>query len=91
MRKHTLMIRVPGFIRVPPALGGVEPYIEREHDLEKDPEEMKSVYDDPEYAEVQVAMHKKLDDLRDYYGDSDENDQKFLKAYLDHRERRNTN
>lgn len=33
MRKHTLMIRVPGFIRVPPALGGVEPYIEREHDL----------------------------------------------------------
>ena len=58
------------------------------YDLEKDPDEMKSVYGIPEYAEVQKEMHMKLDELREYYGDSDENDQKFLKAYLDHQEKR---
>jgi hypothetical protein len=34
-------------------------------------------------------MHKKLTELRDYYGDSDENDEKYLKAYLEHRAKRN--
>ncbi len=58
------------------------------YDLEKDPSEMKSIYDDPEYADVQKEMHKKLNELRKYYGDSDENDDKFLKAYLDIREKR---
>jgi len=58
------------------------------YDLEKDPMEMKSVYGDPEYTEVQQMLHEKLNELRTYYGDSDENDQKFLKAYLDIRERR---
>jgi len=61
------------------------------YDLEKDPNEMKSVYNDPAYAEVQQEMHKKLVDLRSYYGDSDENDQKFLQAYLEHREKRRRN
>ena len=56
------------------------------YDLEKDPMEMKSVYGDPEYAEIQAELHEKLKELREYYGDSDENDQKFLKAYLDHQE-----
>jgi hypothetical protein len=52
---------------------------------------MKSVYNDPAYAEVQKEMHKKLDELREYYGDSDENDQKFLEAYLAHLEKRRRN
>ncbi len=56
------------------------------YDLETDPTEMKNIYDDPDYADVQADLHKKLDELRSYYGDSDENDQKFLKAYLDHQE-----
>ena len=33
-------------------------------DLQNDPHEMKSVYDDPEYAEVRKTLHKELDDLR---------------------------
>ena len=58
------------------------------YDLETDPDEMNNVYDTPEYAEVQKEMHAKLEEVREYYGDSDENDEKFLKAYLEHRERR---
>ena len=53
------------------------------YDLEEDPNEMHNLYDDPEYAEVQEMMHKRLEELRTYYGDSDENDQKFLEAYLE--------
>ena len=49
---------------------------------------MNNVYDTPEYAEVQKEMHAKLEEVREYYGDSDENDEKFLKAYLEHRESR---
>ncbi len=53
------------------------------YDLETDPMEMMNIYGDPEYAEVQEMLHKRLEELRDYYGDSDENDQKFLKQYLE--------
>ncbi len=53
------------------------------YDLEKDSMEMKNVYDDPAYADVKKMMHEKLDMARNYYGDSDANDQKYLKAYLD--------
>jgi hypothetical protein len=53
------------------------------YDLEKDPHEMKSVYNDPAYAEVQKMMHKRLQELRTKYGDSDANDQKFIQMYLD--------
>lgn len=59
------------------------------YDLEKDPNEMNSVYDDPEYADVREMMHKKLTETRNYYGDSDELNQKFLDAYLEHRANRN--
>ncbi len=55
------------------------------YDLEKDPNEMNSVYGDPEYAEVQEMMHQKLEELRGFYGDSDANDKKFLDAYLEAR------
>ena len=58
------------------------------YDLETDPDEMNNVYGIPEYADVQKEMHAKLEELREYYGDSDENDERFLKEYLDHREQR---
>ncbi len=61
------------------------------YDLEKDPNEMQNVYGDPEYAEVQEMMHQKFDELRAYYGDSDEKDQRFLKEYLEVREQRRRN
>ncbi len=58
------------------------------YDLEKDPNEMNSVYDDPAYAEVQEQMHQRLTELRAEYGDSDENDERFLAEYLEVVERR---
>jgi arylsulfatase A-like enzyme len=38
-------------------------------DLEKDPNELKSVYDDPEYAEVQKEMKAELERLKEKYKD----------------------
>jgi arylsulfatase A-like enzyme len=52
------------------------------YDLEKDPHEMKSVYNDPAYADVQKMMHGRLTELRAKYGDSDANDQKYINQYL---------
>jgi arylsulfatase A-like enzyme len=37
------------------------------YDLEQDPNELKSVYDSPEYATVRAALHDELDRLRTYY------------------------
>jgi arylsulfatase A-like enzyme len=55
------------------------------YDLETDPMEMQNIYDDPAYADVQEMLHKRLEELREYYGDSDELNDKYLKAYLDRR------
>jgi arylsulfatase A-like enzyme len=55
------------------------------YDLETDPMEMQNIYDDPAYADVREMLHERLEELREYYGDSDELNDKFLKAYLDHR------
>ena len=52
------------------------------YDLQEDPKEMQNVYDDPAYKEIRDMMHKRLATIRTQYGDSDENDQKYLKAYL---------
>jgi arylsulfatase A-like enzyme len=52
------------------------------YDLETDPSEMQNVYDDPAYADVREMMHKRLVEMREKYGDSDENDQHYLKEYL---------
>lgn len=53
------------------------------YDLEKDPSEMKNIYNDPAYAGIQQDMHVRLAELREKYGDSDENDQRFIKDYLE--------
>ncbi len=58
------------------------------YDLEKDPNEMHNVYTDPTYAEVRQMMHKKLEELRKYYGDSDELNDKYLKEYLNYQKQR---
>ena len=42
------------------------------YDLETDPMEMTNIYADPEYTEVQQELHQKLEEIREYYGDSDE-------------------
>ena len=55
------------------------------YDLETDPMEMQNIYDDPAYADVRKMLHERLEELREYYGDSDELNDHFLKAYLDHR------
>jgi arylsulfatase A-like enzyme len=39
------------------------------YDLEKDPHEMRSLYEDPAYAKVVVDMKRELDRLRDQYQD----------------------
>ena len=54
------------------------------YDLENDPSEMKNIYNDISYKEVREMLHKRLKELREFYGDSDEQDEKFLRAYLDH-------
>jgi hypothetical protein len=48
------------------------------YDLEKDPQEMRSVYNDPAYADVQKELHARLEELRKKYGDSDELNQQFI-------------
>ncbi len=55
------------------------------YDLETDPQEMNNQYNNPEYAEVRDMMHKKLEETREYYGDSDELNDLYLKKFLDHK------
>ncbi|MBN2772893.1 MAG: sulfatase, partial [Prolixibacteraceae bacterium] len=58
------------------------------YDLQTDPSEMKNIYNDPAYADVREKLHQKLKELREYYGDNDENDKKYLEAYLEHQNNR---
>ncbi|OQY00145.1 MAG: sulfatase [Bacteroidetes bacterium 4572_117] len=51
------------------------------YDLKKDPQEIKSVYSDPAYAEVVREYKLKLAELRIKYKDSEELDQKFIDQY----------
>ena len=51
------------------------------YDLQTDPQEMKNIYNDPAYADVQKMLHERLAELRAQYGDSDENDLKFINLY----------
>ena len=52
------------------------------YDLEKDPNELNNVYDNPDYAGVVEELKGEIERLRKQYGDSDELAQKLLKEYL---------
>lgn len=52
-------------------------------DLQNDPEEMKNVYNDPEYSIVRESLHKQLDDLRIKYQDNDSIARSFIQQYLE--------
>ncbi|MFD0795897.1 sulfatase [Maribacter chungangensis] len=52
------------------------------YDRKKDPQEMRNVYDDPEYSEIVAALKVKLEALRKQYGDSDELNQKYIDLHL---------
>src|SRR5690606_4284776 len=54
------------------------------YDLERDPHELRNVYDDPAYRDVRDQLHKRLEELRAHYGDSDSLNTYYLNAYLDH-------
>jgi arylsulfatase A-like enzyme len=54
------------------------------YDLQEDPHEMRNVYNDPAYNDIRKDMHQKLKDMREKYGDSDENNEFFLDKYLEH-------
>jgi arylsulfatase A-like enzyme len=54
------------------------------YDLEKDPQEMNNVYDNPDYAEVRKQMHKRLDELRIQYKDnSDSLNQHWIESDIE--------
>ena len=43
--------------------------------------EMKNVYDDPAYADIQADLHQQLEGLRQQYGDNDSLNQHFIEEY----------
>jgi arylsulfatase A-like enzyme len=51
------------------------------YDRKKDAQEMKSVYDDPAYADVVAKLKVQLAELRVKYKDSEELDQKYIDLY----------
>jgi arylsulfatase A-like enzyme len=53
------------------------------YDLKKDPKELNNVYGDSNYKEIQLEMHKKLEELRIKYKDSDSLNNTFIKSDLD--------
>ena len=58
------------------------------YDLDEDPTEMNNVYGQPGYTVVQAALHKKLIEVRESYGDSDELDQEHLTRFLEFKDSR---
>ncbi len=53
------------------------------YDRKKDPQEMRNVFDDPDYQEVVQNLIRELTDLREYYGDSPELDKQYLDFFLE--------
>ncbi len=53
------------------------------YDRLNDPHEMTNVYHDPNYVEVVETMKRRLYELREYYGDSRELDEKYIQIYRD--------
>ena len=52
------------------------------YDLQKDPQEMKNVIDDPDYGQIKNDLMQKLTDIRAKYQDSDSLTQAILHADL---------
>ena len=52
------------------------------YDLKKDPSEMNNLYNDPKHKSIQKSLHKKLTELRKYYGDSDSLNKFHINSYL---------
>ena len=52
------------------------------YDLEKDPSEMHNVYNKPDYAKIQAAMHIKLNEVKEKYADTEDLSNKYLEDYL---------
>ncbi len=48
------------------------------YDLETDPGEQNNLYGNPDYAEVQEMLHKRLEELRVEYGDSDQRNNQYI-------------
>ena len=51
------------------------------YDRKKDPNEMKNVYNDPEYADIVKTLKLKLEDLRVQYKDSDALNQHYIELH----------
>jgi arylsulfatase A-like enzyme len=55
------------------------------YDLEKDPSEMRNVFNNPAYGQVKIELQQRLLELRKQYGDSDSITQSILKRQLERR------
>lgn len=53
------------------------------YDLEKDPSEMRNIYNDNSYTVVREQMHKKLTKIRNKYGDSEALEQELIQTYFE--------
>ena len=51
------------------------------YDRKKDPQEMKNVYSDPAYSGIVEKLKVELAEMRKYYKDSPELDQKYIQLY----------
>jgi arylsulfatase A-like enzyme len=58
------------------------------YDLQKDPDELNNVYDDPSYAGIITQLKAELKRLRNFYGDTDELTGKFLQEDLNRNRKR---
>ncbi len=51
------------------------------YDQNKDPQELRNVYFDPEYAEIRKEMEQKLSEIRKKYKDTEELDNYYINLY----------
>jgi arylsulfatase A-like enzyme len=59
------------------------------YNLEKDPNEINNIYEDPAYIEVVTELKTEIKRLQGLYGDSNELAQQFLQQDLERRKKRN--
>ena len=53
------------------------------YDRLKDPQEMKNVFNDPDYTDTVNALRVKLEEVRKKYGDSDKLNNQYIQIHLD--------